>query len=54
MAKKLAEERALAESGEQVYEVPFKLQNQIIPDFVGKAMDEWTKEDVARMAAEAE
>jgi len=44
----------LAESGEQVYEVPFKLQNQIIPDFVDKAMDEWTKEDVARMAAEAE
>jgi hypothetical protein len=44
----------LTENGEQIYEAPFKLQNQNIPDFVGKAMDEWTKEDVARMAAEAE
>ena len=25
-----------------------------MPEFVGKAMDEWTKEDVAKMEAEAE
>lgn len=53
VAKKLAEERAANELGEQVYEIPFKLKNQDLPEFVGKAMDEWTKEDVAKMEAEA-
>ena len=33
--------------------MPFKVQDQI-PAVVGKAMDEWTKEDVAKMEAEAE
>jgi hypothetical protein len=33
--------------------VPFKVRDQI-PPVVGKAMDEWTKEDVAKMEAEAE
>ena len=50
----MAEERARNEIAEQVFHVPFKQQNQSIPDCVGKAMDEWTKEDVARMKAEAE
>jgi hypothetical protein len=38
---------------EQVFFVPFKVREQI-PSVVGKAMDEWTKEDVAKMEAEAE
>jgi hypothetical protein len=33
--------------------VPFKVKDQI-PHVVGKAMDEWTKEDVAKMEADAE
>ena len=53
VAKKLAEER-LAEGDEQVFKVPFSVKEQAIPSVVGKAMDEWTKEDVARMEAEAE
>ncbi len=38
---------------EQIFFVPFKVKDQI-PHVVGKAMDEWTKEDVAKMEAEAE
>jgi len=53
VAKRLAEERQ-ENSGEQVFEVPFRMQKQDLPACVGKAMDEWTKEDVARMEAEAE
>ena len=53
VAKKLAEERA-ANSDGQTFEVPFAVREQALPEFVGKAMDEWTKEDVARMEAEAE
>ena len=49
----MAEERQQKEDAQTHY-VPFKLQNQDIPECVGKAMDEWTKEDVARMEAEAE
>ena len=41
------------ESDVQIFELPFKVQNQDIPDVVGKAMDEWTKEDIAKMEAEA-
>ena len=37
----------------QIIELPFKFKSQDIPDVVGKAMDEWTKEDVAKMEAEA-
>jgi len=48
----MLEEEAAEE--EQVFEVPFRVKNQDIPSVVGKAMDEWTKEDVARMEAEAE
>ena len=50
----MAEERAKETEGEKTFEVPFKVREQALPDFVGKAMDEWTKEDVARMEAEAE
>lgn len=32
--------------------LPFKTKQQDIPDVVGKAMDEWTKEDIAKMEAE--
>ncbi len=38
---------------QQIFFVPFKVRDQI-PPVVGKAMDEWTKEDVAKMEAEAE
>lgn len=38
---------------EQIFFVPFKVKDQI-PHVVGKAMDEWIKEDVAKMEAEAE
>lgn len=54
VARKMAEERAAAEIKEKTFEVPFKVRNQDLPEFVGKAMDEWTKEDVARWEAEAE
>ena len=53
VTKKLAEER-LAAGDEQVFTVPFAVREQAIPSVVGKAMDEWTKEDVAKMEAEAE
>ena len=43
-----------AEGDEQVFQVPFSVREQAIPSVVGKAMDEWTKEDIAKMEAEAE
>jgi hypothetical protein len=51
VAKKMAEERAQLED-EVVFKVPFNVKEQAIPEVVGKAMDEWTKEDVAKMEAD--
>jgi len=51
VARKMKEEEQ--DPDIQVFFVPFKVQEQI-PPVVGKAMDEWTKEDVAKMEAEAE
>jgi hypothetical protein len=40
------------EGDEQIFTLPFKMRHQDIPSVVGKAMDEWTKEDVAKMEKE--
>ena len=49
--KKMVEEDKLED--EQIFYVPFKTKEQNIPEAVGKAMDEWTKADKAKMEAEA-
>jgi len=51
VTRKMKEEEK--DPDEQIFFVPFTIKQQI-PLVVGKAMDEWTKEDVAKMEAEAE
>lgn len=53
MQREVIKKMHVEESDVQIFELPFKVQNQDIPDVVGKAMDEWTKEDIAKMEAEA-
>ena len=53
VAKRIALERE-AEGDEQEFKVPFTVKEQAMPPCVGKAMDEWTKEDIAKAEAEAE
>jgi hypothetical protein len=48
----MAEESQMREYHE-LFPTKFKIRDQGLADLkVGKAMDEWTKEDVARMARE--
>ena len=35
------------------FKLPFKIRVQTIPEITGKAMDEWTDKDKAKMEAEA-
>jgi len=39
---------------EDIFKLPFKMREQTIPEPLGKAMDEWTAKDKAKMEAEAE
>jgi len=38
----------------EMFKLPFKLRTQTIPEITGKAMDEWTEKDKAKMEAQAE
>ena len=40
------------EADPQTFYLPFKMKSQEIPSVVGKAMDEWTKEDIAKQEAD--